>query len=57
MEAVIPKVKVAIREHPFSNYANRGEGGLGYLVGSFYVKRGRGSKIADFLRNCLMEIF
>ena len=29
---------------PFSNYAKRGEGGLGYLVGPFYVKGGGGKK-------------
>ena len=29
-----------LREHPFSN--QRGEGGLGFLVGLFYVKGGKG---------------
>ena len=31
---------LGFRGHPFSNYAKRG--GLGYLVGLFYVKGGKG---------------
>ena len=35
--------KFYLGKHPFSNYAKRGgRGGLGYLVGSFHVKGGKG---------------